>query len=138
MAEKIKYQEENHLSVHEFQELLITSTLGERRPVTDIKRLETMLRHANLIFTARKNGLLVGVARSLTDHAFCTYLSDLAVHRDFQKQGIGKSLIWMTKSAYPLAKLILLSAPAAVEYYPKIGMSKHPDCYYLDDLAQIT
>ncbi len=137
-VEKIKYQQENHLSVYEFQEVLIASTLGERRPVADIKRLEIMLRHANLTLTARKDGLLVGVARSLTDQAFCTYLSDLAVHRDFQKQGIGKTLILKTKAAYPLAKLILLSAPKAVEYYPKIGMSRHPHCYFLDDLTKVT
>ncbi|MDN3687813.1 GNAT family N-acetyltransferase [Cyclobacterium jeungdonense] len=136
--EKIKYQEENHLSVYEFKELLIASTLGERRPVTDINRLETMLQHANLILTARKHGRLVGVARSITDQAFCTYLSDLAVHQDYQKQGIGKTLILKTKAAYPLAKLILLSAPKAVGFYPKIGMSKHPHCYFLDDPTRIT
>lgn len=133
----ITYQKESQLSVAEFREILIASSLGERRPVENSARLEDMLRYANLIITARKDGKLIGIARSLTDTTFCTYLSDLAVHLEFQKQGIGKTLIQKTKAAYPLAKLILLSAPKATQYYPKIGMSKHDNCYYLEDLDKL-
>ncbi|SHN24395.1 Acetyltransferase (GNAT) domain-containing protein [Cyclobacterium lianum] len=138
MMELITYQIENQLSVAEFREVLIASTLGERRPVENPARLEKMIRHANLIVTARKEGRLIGIARSLTDTAYCTYLSDLAVDLEYQKQGIGKNLIRRTKAAYPLAKLILLSAPKATGYYPKIGMSKHENCYYLEDLDKLT
>ncbi|WP_375584948.1 GNAT family N-acetyltransferase [Cyclobacterium xiamenense] len=132
----IIYQQENDLSVSEFKELLIASTLGERRPISDLQRLEVMLREANLILTARAEGQLVGLARSITDKAFCTYLSDLAVHRNYQNQGIGKTLVQRTSAAYPLAKLILLSAPKATGYYPKIGMQKHENCFYLDGAAE--
>ena len=38
-----------------------------------------------------------------------------------------------TKLASPKAKLILLAAPKAVNYYPRIGMTQHAYCYYLDD-----
>ena len=38
-----------------------------------------MLEHADIIVTARVTGQLVGVSRAVTDFAFCTYLSDLAV-----------------------------------------------------------
>ncbi|MBD3628323.1 GNAT family N-acetyltransferase [Cyclobacterium sp.] len=138
MKSNITYQKESHLSMAEFREILIASSLGERRPVENSARLEDMLRNANLIITARKDGKLIGIARSLTDTTFCTYLSDLAVHREFQKQGIGKTLIQKTKAAYPQAKLILLSAPKATGYYPKIGMSKHDNCYYLEDLDKLS
>lgn len=138
MKSNITYQKESHLSSAEFREILISSSLGERRPVENSARLEDMLRHANLIITARMDGKLIGIARSLTDTTFCTYLSDLAVHQEFQKQGIGKTLIQKTKAAYPQAKLILLSAPKATGYYPKIGMSKHDNCFYLEDLDQLT
>lgn len=133
----IEYKTENELSVEEFRIVLENSTLGERRPVTDQYKLQKMLEHANLIITARDNDKLVGVSRSLTDFVFCTYLSDLAVDESYQKQGIGKELIRLTKLAAPEAKLILLAAPAAIGYYPKIGMSKHENCYYLDDINQI-
>jgi predicted N-acetyltransferase YhbS len=133
----IEYQIEKNLSVEEFRMVLIRSTLGERRPVNEPERLNKMLEHGNLIVTARDKGILIGVSRSLTDYTFCTYLSDLAVDAAFQKKGIGRELIRQTKLAAPLAKLILLSAPAAILYYPKIGMTQHEHCYYLDDVNKL-
>ncbi|HQV01203.1 MAG TPA: GNAT family N-acetyltransferase [Bacteroidia bacterium] len=114
--------------------MLINSTLAERRPITEPERIAQMLAHANLIVTARLNNKLIGIARSLTDFAFCTYMSDLAIDVEFQKQGIGKELIKQTTLAAPQAKLILLAAPKAVNYYPKIGMVHHNHCYILDDI----
>jgi predicted N-acetyltransferase YhbS len=133
----IDYMIENRLAVEEFRMVLVNSTLGQRRPVTEPARLARMIEHGNLIITARDNGKLIGVARSLTDFAFCTYLSDLAVDEAYQKQGIGKELIRQTKLAAPDAKLILLSAPAATRYYPKIGMKRHEFCFYLDDVSDL-
>ena len=135
--ENIRYQIENELSLEEFVSLLNRSTLGERRPLDDEDRLKAMLNHANLIVTARDGDMLVGVSRSLSDFSFCTYLSDLAVDEAYQKKGIGKELIRETKKAAPLAKLILLSAPKAIEYYPKIGMERHEHCYMLEDLENL-
>jgi len=137
MKQQLKYQKEETLGVEEFRELLVDSTLGERRPVGEIDRLGLMLRHANLIVTARDGGRLVGVSRSLSDFAFCTYLSDLAVRKSYQKQGIGRELIRQTKLLAPRAKIILLSAPAAVRYYPRIGMTRHEHCYILDDVSDL-
>ena len=120
-----------------FKALLEASTLGERRPIHEPKRLELMLRFANLIITARNDGKLIGVSRSLTDFAYCTYLSDLAVDQAYQNKGIGRELIRHTKLATPQAKLILLAAPKAQGYYPKIGMDKFEHCYLLDDLSKL-
>lgn len=133
----IEYKIENTLSVEEFIEVLKRSTLAERRPVDDLARMQKIVKNANLIITAREGERLVGVARSITDFAYCTYLSDLAVDETYQRQGIGKELIKQTKLAAPEAKIILLSAPKAVDYYPKIGMTQHPYCYYLDDIDQL-
>ncbi|EPR65740.1 GNAT family N-acetyltransferase [Cyclobacterium qasimii] len=129
MSASITYQAEPELNAVDFQKLLIASTLGERRPVGDLERLEKMLAHADLILTAREEGKLVGIARAVSDQCYCTYLSDLAVHSDYQNQGIGKMLVKLTKATFPLANLILLSAPKAIDYYPKIGMKKHAHCY---------
>lgn len=133
----ISYQAEHHLSPEEFIEVLQRSTLGERRPVTDPECIADMLAHGNLLLTARDNGNIVGVARSLTDFSFCTYLSDLAVDRDYQHKGIGKELIRRTRLAAPKAKLILLAAPAAVNYYPRIGMKRHEHCFYIDHADEL-
>ena len=133
----ITYQIENKLSPQEFINVLNKSTLGERRPVNEPERIVKMLEYGNLIITARDNNVLIGVARSLTDFMYCTYLSDLAVDQTYQKKGIGKELIRLTKLETPKAKLILLAAPKAVDYYPKIGMKKMEQCYFIDDVNEL-
>lgn len=133
----IVYSIENDLKTSDFLKVLISSTLAERRPVNDIARLEKMLRGSNLIITARDNGEIIAIARSLSDFAYCTYLSDLAVDERYQNQGIGKELIRRTKLAAGEARLILLSAPKATGYYPKIGMKKHEYCFFIDNFEEI-
>lgn len=126
----VTYQLEPSLSVEEFQLVLVASTLAERRPVDDVKRLSEMLRNADIIVTARFENRLVGVSRAITDFSYCCYLSDLAVDNAYQKQGIGKQLIHKTHEAAGLnTSLILISAPAAESYYPKIGMEHVPSCW---------
>lgn len=132
----VHYALEPHLSAHDFRDVLIRSTLGERRPIDEPQALEKMLANADLIVTARVEGRLVGVARSLTDHAFCTYLSDLAVDEAYQKRGIGRELIRRTHEAAGLeTTLILLAAPKARTYYPRvaqeIGMTAHDACWVI-------
>jgi predicted N-acetyltransferase YhbS len=129
----IDYQLEPELSADEFIDVLIRSTLGERRPIDDRVRIDLMLRNADLIVTARSNGRLVGVSRSITDFVFCTYLSDLAVDETCQKQGIGRELIERTHQAAGLkTRLILIAAPKARSYYPHIGMVPHDSCWMRD------
>lgn len=133
----ISYQVEKTVSVTEFLTVLEKSTLAERRPVEDFERLQAMLDNANLIVTARYEGNLIGIARSITDFVYATYLSDLAVDTFFQKQGIGTELIRQTKLKAPKSKVILISAPKAVEYYPKIGMELIDFAYKLDDIEKL-
>lgn len=134
----ITYQVEKDLDPAEFRAVLINSTLGERRPVDDKERIKRMVAGSNLVVTARDGERLVGVARSVSDFAYCTYLSDLAVLEAYQRQGIGKALIVHTKRAAPQARLILLSAPKAIGYYPKIGMKRHGNCFYIEDIEELS
>jgi predicted N-acetyltransferase YhbS len=126
----VEFVLEPELSAGEFQAVLIASTLAERRPSADLVRLDRMLRGADIIVTARDGSRLVGVARAITDHAYCCYLSDLAVDTAWQRKGIGKRLIAEThRTAGAGTTLILLAAPAAADYYPKIGMTHLPNCW---------
>jgi GNAT superfamily N-acetyltransferase len=93
--------------------------------VDDLPRLEKMLAHANLVIGAYLDGRLVGIARALTDFSYCCYLSDLAVVKEFQHRGIGRELIRRVKERVgDESMLLLLSAPTAMEYYPKVGLEK--------------
>jgi predicted N-acetyltransferase YhbS len=131
----ITYQLEPDLSAADFRQVLIASTLGQRRPIDEPIRLEAMLRNADVIVTARDtsaadSGKLIGVSRAISDRAFATYLSDLAVAETHQGRGIGKRLIAEThQAAGLLTTLYLVAAPAAVDYYPKIGMTHNPACW---------
>ena len=99
----LHYMTEPDLSADEFIDVLVRSTLAERRPVHDRTAIEGMLRKADVILTARVDGLLVGVSRAITDFSFCTYLSDLAVDEKLQGRGIGKELIRRTHEAAGLS-----------------------------------
>jgi predicted N-acetyltransferase YhbS len=117
----IEYRSGNDLPLDEVIALYRSSTLGARRPVDDRPRMAEMLRNANLVISAWDGDRLVGIARSLSDFSFATYLSDLAVDAAHQRQGIGRELIRRTQRAGGRATVLLFSAPAAVDYYPRIG-----------------
>lgn len=129
----ITYRTGNELDLDAVIELYRASTLGERRPIDDRERMARMLGNANLVVSAWEGELLVGIARSVSDFAYCTYLSDLAVRQSHQRMGIGKELIRRTQGLGGQAAVILLSAPAAEPYYPHIGMTKHPSAWVLKE-----
>ncbi|TDC72054.1 GNAT family N-acetyltransferase [Actinomadura sp. GC306] len=109
-----------------------SSGLGDRRPVADTGRMAAMVRNANLVVTCRIDGELVGIARSVSDFSYVTYLSDIAVRRAHQRSGIGRALIDATRKEAPQAKIVLLSAPAAADYYPHIGFTRHESAWVLN------
>ena len=128
----ITYAIEEGLGADEFVDVLKRSGLAERRPVDKPDVIRGMVENADLVISARDGGgRLVGVARSVTDFAYCCYLSDLAVDRDFQGQGIGKELMRRTKKAAGGGKitLLLLSAPDGMDYYRKAGLEKFDNCF---------
>jgi GNAT superfamily N-acetyltransferase len=129
---KVEYLINEKVSVEDFMYVLQGSGLAERRPVSDISTLQWMLDHANLTISAKIDGVLIGIARSVTDFHYACYLSDLAVLKSFQKKGIGKKLIEETKAQLgPNCSIILLSAPKAGSYYPHIGFKQHDSAWTL-------
>lgn len=91
-----------------------------------------MIKHSNLMITAWDGEKLIGIARSLTDFHYACYLSDLAVHKDYQGKGIGKQLQIMTQSQLgEKCHLILVAAPTANSYYEHIGYTNNQRCWVL-------
>lgn len=126
----ITYKTGNNLNLDQVIALYKACSLGPRRPVEDRDRMAIMLQHANLVITAWDDDELVGISRALTDWVYTTYLADLAVHELYQKKGIGKELIRHTQAATDLkTRLVLLAAPAAEQYYPKIGFAHMPNAW---------
>lgn len=132
----IRYSTRDSISVEQFIDVLQKSTLGERRPVDDLNAMTHMVEHADLIATAWSGDQLVGVARSFTDYAYCCYLSDLAVVKEHQRTGIGRALIAETQKVLEAGcQLVLLAAPGAQAFYPKIGFEKHKSAWVLTGKA---
>lgn len=120
------------LDIGEVISVYDSSGLGARRPVADRDRFATMIRNANLLVTCRIEGRLAGIARSISDFSYVTYLADVAVAAPHQRSGIGRALVEATRKEAPQAKIVLLSAPAATGYYPKLGFVRHESAWVLN------
>ncbi len=133
---RIEYQINAPVDLDQMIALYRASTLGERRPVGDRERMRRMRDASNLCVTAWDSDRLVGIARSMTDFAYAAYLSDLAVDLAYQRTGIGKALIDQTRGALePDCMIILLAAPKAADYYPKVGFERHESAWILRPAA---
>ena len=125
----ISYRVGNDVDVDSVIDLYRSASL--RRPVDQRERMAAMVRNANVVVSAWDGGLLVGISRALSDFAYVTYLSDLAVRASHQRRGIGRELIRRTQAAAPETQIVLLAAPGAREYYGRIGMTQHPSAWVL-------
>lgn len=129
---KIEYRDDALISVEVAIDLYRRSTLGERRPVDRPDIFEGMLNNSNLIISAWHGNRLVGISRSMTDFTYVAYLADLAVDADYQRQGIGEQLIQETKRRLGReCMIVLLSAPKANDYYPRLGFEHNPRAWVL-------
>jgi GNAT superfamily N-acetyltransferase len=132
-SDRVVLARDDALAVHEFRRVLVESGLGTTRPVDDEARLREMLAGANLVVTARLcNAVprLIGVARCITDHAWCCYVAELAVSRDGQGLGVGRALLEEVRRLVgPRVSVMLASVLEAVGFYERIGMSRVPDAF---------
>ena len=128
----ITYKTDAEVSIDDFIDLYVTSTLGERRPINDYDCMQRMKQEADLTITAWDDNMLVGLSRVLTDFCYVAYLSDLAVRESYQRQGIGRELLRQTQAALePTCTIVLLAAPDAIDYYPRVGLSQHDSAWVL-------
>lgn len=128
---EIQYKTDFIPSTEEIIAVYDSSTI--KRPTKDVERITAIYKNSNLVVTAWDGDELVGISRSITDFYYCCYLADLAVKMEYQHKGIGKKLIALTKEKIgPQVMLLLLAAPAAVDYYPKIGMEKFDHAFMIN------
>ncbi len=124
----IEFAENTSITSQELSDLFRAS--GIRRPIDDHERLAQMIENADLTICAFDDTKLIGVARAVTDFSFCCYLSDLAVDEEYQGRGIGRELVARVRARIgPKCNLVLLSAPDAMEYYPKLGFERAAHCW---------
>lgn len=128
----ITYKKDAPLTLEQFTAIYRESTLALRRPADRPDIMQQMKDNASVTITAWDGQRLVGLSRTLTDFGYVAYLADLAVSTSHQGNGIGKRLIAETRSALgPECMVVLLAAPAADEFYPRVGFSHNPRAWVL-------
>ena len=93
------------------------------------KKSETLLQtafgnSAHICFIYEQ-GKLIGAGRALADGADCFYLCDIAVHPDFQRQGLGSAIIRkLLDHAEGYQKILLFASAGKEGLYEKFGFSR--------------
>lgn len=122
---------EDRVGVQEYLTVMEGSGLDGRRPYADHDRVGLVLAHSAPIVTARTDeGALVGVARSISDGGFMTYLCDLAVVDAFQGQGLARAMLETTRDACGKTLLIVSAAPEVDAFYDHLGLRRHHSTWY--------
>lgn len=126
----ITYSDEKSQKAAEIADVFKRS--GIKRPYEDLDRIQKMIDNADILITAWEDGRMIGLARAITDFSYCCYLSDLAVDQHYQKHGIGSEMVKKLQTIIgEECSLVLLSAPSALEYYPRIGFEKADHAFFI-------
>ena len=120
------------LTAGEYIDFLKRTDLGLQYPKERFaERIPRLLRNASVSLVARNDGKrIVGVLLGLTDFAYWLYVTDLGIDRDYERQGIGSSLM---KKAHEMAggekdiAVYLIANEHAIPFYEKLGMKKADD-----------
>lgn len=127
----ILYSEER-LSASEYIDFLKRTDLGSQYPQERFQeRIAKLVKNTTISLVARnKDQKIVGVLFGLTDYCYWLYITDLGVDREYQGQGIGRTLM---KMAHDMAggekdiAVYLIANNDAVPFYKKLGMKAAED-----------
>ncbi|MBR3431469.1 MAG: GNAT family N-acetyltransferase [Clostridia bacterium] len=120
------------LTAEGYIDFLKRTDLGSQYPKERFaERIPRLLENATISLAARnEENCIVGVLLGLTDFAYWLYVTDLGVDRNYERQGIGRSLM---KQAHETAggekdiAVYLIANEHAIPFYEKLGMKKADD-----------
>jgi GNAT superfamily N-acetyltransferase len=128
----IVYAREQSLSASDYIAVVSSTYMSDKRPLTNLARIDRILRGSNMIVTAREDGAIAGVLRGFSDGEWVCYVADLVVHDHHQRKGIGKGLLDTCKSILgPGMGIVLVAYPQAESFYRRVGMGEMP-AFYID------
>ena len=119
------------LSADTYIDFLKKTDLGSQYPKERFReRIEKLVQNVSISLVARDGEIIVGVLFGLTDFSYWLYVTDLGVVREYEGQGIGRSLM---KKAHELAggekdiAVYLIANENAIPFYKKLGMKLSDD-----------
>jgi ribosomal protein S18 acetylase RimI-like enzyme len=126
----IVFSDSDRPTADEWLEFLRRSDLGSLYPRQRFtERFPRMIRHVDVVTTARDGDALVGLAAGLTDHAYFLFLTDLGVARGYERRGIGRRLVEMAIATAGGPRdicAVTWSNPEAAAFYERCGLVSVP------------
>lgn len=106
---------------HALSYLYKIAPLGEKSAAD----LETVFSNSRYKCFVRRAGKVIGVGRVLADGIDCAYICDVAVHPEFQGQGIGGEIISrLVELSRGHRKIILYANPGKQGFYARLGFKR--------------
>lgn len=101
--------------------LFKAAALGRRSP-EDIAKA---FRNSRYAVFALHRGRLVGAGRAFGDEVDCAVICDLAVHPDFQANGLGTAILeTLTQKVRHHLRIVLYAKPGKESFYMKRGFNR--------------
>ena len=119
---KLKWiYEIDNVNWEELSHLYKIAPLGDKKP-QDLKTVFTNSRYRCFVYDDEK---IVGVGRALADGVDVSYIADVAIHPDYQGQGIGKAIVSkLVEFSKAHNKIILYANVGKEPFYAKLGFDK--------------
>ena len=120
MAFEWIYSSDN-LKWEELSALYLAAPLGRKEPA------DLQVSFGNSMFKcfAYDSGRLIAAGRALADGRDCSYICDVAVHPDYQGQGLGREVVTkLVDFSKDHKKIILYAAIGKESFYLKLGFKR--------------
>ncbi|MEW6563384.1 MAG: GNAT family N-acetyltransferase [Pseudomonadota bacterium] len=115
-----KHQHED-MDWETLSELYRIAPLGEKKP-EELRTAYSNSRYKCFLYDA---GKLIGAGRALADGIDCAYICDVAVHPEYQGQGLGKSIVAkLVEFSRGHKKIMLYANPGKEAFYQKLGFKR--------------
>lgn len=118
----IQYSENGRIPFEKLMDLY--NSVGWTAYTKDLNVMKKLLPGALSYTSAWDGDRLVGLIRTVGDGCSILYIQDLLVHPDYQRQGIGQTLVTQTVAAAENIRQIFLSTEnteKTVQFYHSVG-----------------
>jgi len=111
----------DNINWDELSYLYKIAPLGDKKP-QDLKIVFTNSRYKCFVYDDDK---IVGVGRALADGVDVSYIADVAIHPQYQGQGIGKAIVSkLVEFSKDYNKILLFASIGKEPFYAKLGFDK--------------
>lgn len=114
------YTEEN-IDWNELSHLYLIAPLGQKSPAD----LRTSFSNSMFKCFVYDSGKLIAAGRALADGVDCSYICDIAVHPEYQRQRLGRQVVSkLVEFSKEHRKIILYAAVGKEAFYLKLGFKR--------------